>query len=53
MASQKSSPGSSPLTKGVPLHGGVEISIIPISLKSVQSPLWSNEKDYLMISLLD
>jgi hypothetical protein len=44
---------SFPLTKGVLLHGEVEISIIPMSLKSVQSPLWLNEKDYLMISLLD
>jgi hypothetical protein len=44
---------SSLSTKDAPLRGGVGISIIPMSLISVQSPLWSNEKGYPMISLSD
>jgi hypothetical protein len=33
--------------------GGVEISIILMSLKSAQSPLGSDEKGYLLTSLSD
>jgi hypothetical protein len=40
---------SYPLTKDASLRGGVEILIIPMFLKSVQSPLGLNEKDYLLI----
>jgi hypothetical protein len=44
---------SSLSAKGAPPRGGVGVSIIPMSLKSVQSPLASNEKGYPMISLSD
>jgi hypothetical protein len=44
---------SSLSTNGAPLRGGAGVSIIPMSLISVQSPLWSNGKGYPMISLSD